>query len=67
LRHRKGGGPYLLYAHGYGWLEEESAIVTDARLADVQKAIALLDWKLWDDLWFRKTTQKQPTLESGEN
>lgn len=48
---------FLIYLRGYKWLKEESAIVSDAKLADLQKAIALLDWKLWDELWHRKTDE----------
>ena len=62
VRKDKGWVQFLLYAQGYKWLEEESAIVADARLADIQKAIALLDWKLWDDLWFRREVENEPSL-----
>ncbi|HIC94100.1 MAG TPA: hypothetical protein EYP09_07610 [Anaerolineae bacterium] len=62
VRKDEGRVQFLLYAHGYKWLEEESAIVADARLADIQKAIALLDWKLWDDLWFRRKMENEPSL-----
>jgi hypothetical protein len=36
---------------GYKWLEREAAIVSQARLADLQGAMATLDWRLWDFLW----------------
>jgi hypothetical protein len=36
---------------GYRWLEPECAIVSGARLADLQVALAALDWRLWDRLW----------------
>jgi len=42
---------HLLYLHGYQWLEEQSAIVSDARLPELQHAFAVLDWELWDELW----------------
>jgi hypothetical protein len=42
---------HLLYLHGYQWLEEQSAIVSDARLPELQHGIAVLDWELWDELW----------------
>lgn len=48
---------HLVYLEGYKWLKEESAIISEAKLADLQKAIALLDWKLWDKLWYRKESK----------
>ncbi len=44
---------FLLYLDGYKWLKEESALVSQARLADLQEATALLDWQLWDKLWHK--------------
>ena len=60
----KDRGPvqFLVYAHGYKWLKEESAIIAAVRLVDLQRAIALLDWKLWDDLWYRKESEKTKHL-----
>lgn len=42
---------HLLYLHGYQWLKEQSAIVSDARLPELQHGLAVLDWALWDELW----------------
>jgi len=44
----------LLHLAGYTWLQEEAAIVSPAQLADLQNAIAMLDWELWDRLWLRE-------------
>lgn len=49
---------FLIHMQGYKWLKEESAIISDVNLQDVQNAIALLDWKLWDDIWYRKNTAR---------
>ena len=46
---------FLIYVDGYKWLKEESAIISEARLVDLQHAIALLDWELWDKLWYGKS------------
>ncbi len=54
---------HLIYLHGYRWLKEESAMISEARLADLQKAIALLDWRLWDELWYRKTENREQRTE----
>ena len=53
---------FLVYAHGYKWLKEESAIIANVKLVDLQRAIALLDWKLWDDLWYRKQSEETKHL-----
>lgn len=49
---------FLIYLKGYKWLKEESAIVSEARLNDLQQAIALLDWRLWDELWHGKAEDR---------
>lgn len=51
---KKGWVQFLIYLDGYKWLKENCAIISEAKLSDLQKAIAILDWKLWDDIWFRK-------------
>jgi len=58
VQKREGWVQHLIYLQGYKWLKEESAIIADAKLADLQKAIALLDWELWDELWYRKTEDR---------
>ncbi|MCD5413776.1 MAG: hypothetical protein LR001_02050 [Clostridiales bacterium] len=43
---------FLVHLVGYGWLKESSAIVSEAKLLDLQLALAYFDWKRWDALWF---------------
>ena len=50
----KGWVQFLIYADGYKWLEEEAAIISDARLKDLQLSLALLDWKYWDEFYYMK-------------
>lgn len=50
----KGKVKFLIYLQGYKWLKTESAIVSKAKLSNLQNAIALIDWQLWDNLWYRK-------------
>lgn len=45
---------FLIYIDGYKWLEEEAAIISDARLKDLQLSLALLDWKYWDEFYYMK-------------
>lgn len=45
---------FLIYVDGYKWLEEEAAIISDARLKDLQLSLALLDWKYWDEFYYMK-------------
>ena len=54
----KGWVQHLVYLEGYKWLKDESAIISEARLGDLQKAIALLDWRLWDELWYKKVKSR---------
>jgi len=56
IRQNEGWVRFLVYLCSYRWLKEEAAITSPAYLTDLQKAIALLDWQLWDQLWFRETT-----------
>jgi hypothetical protein len=41
----------LIALTGYRWLEDSAAIVSRARLLDLQQAIAAIEWALWDSLW----------------
>jgi hypothetical protein len=50
---------FLIYLDSYRWLKEEAAIVSTASLTDLQKAIAMLNWQLWDHLWHRETTGEE--------
>lgn len=45
---------FLIYVSGYKWLREKCAIISDVKLSDLQNAIALLNWRLWDSLWTGK-------------
>jgi len=45
---------FLIYVDGYKWLEEETAIISEARLKDLQLSLALLDWKYWDEFYYMK-------------
>ncbi len=47
----RGWVQFLLYAPGYEWLRDESAIETEVDLRQLQLALASLDWRLWDRLW----------------
>lgn len=53
VRKSQGRVQFLIYLQGYKWLEEQSAIVSSAYLSDLQKAIALLDWKIWEEIIHR--------------
>lgn len=45
---------FLIYVDGYKWLEDETAIIAEARLKDLQLSLALLDWKYWNDFYYEK-------------
>jgi len=59
VRQTEGWVRFLVYLCSYRWLREEAAIVSPAYLVDLQMAIALLDWRLWDELWHRETTGQE--------
>jgi hypothetical protein len=59
VRQNVGWVRFLVYLSSYRWLEEEAAIVSPASLVDLQMAIALLDWQLWDQLWHRNVTGQE--------
>ncbi|MCL0059492.1 hypothetical protein M1O20_03250 [Dehalococcoidia bacterium] len=59
IRQNEGWVRFLVYLCSYRWLKEEAAITSPAYLTDLQKAIALLDWQLWDQLWFREITGQE--------
>jgi len=62
VRKNQGWVQFLLYAPGYKWLESESAIVSPVNLKELQMAIALVDWKIWDALWNGKITPESQNL-----
>ena len=67
----KGWMQSLFYAYGYKWLEKESAIIIGADLSSLQTAIALLDWKLWQRLWEKRSRNEDVKVtlkwENGNN
>ncbi|MBA7494418.1 hypothetical protein ES702_04994 [subsurface metagenome] len=50
----KGWVQFLIYVDGYKWLEDEAAIISNAKLKDLQLSLALLDWKYWDEFYYIK-------------
>jgi hypothetical protein len=65
VKKNNGKVKFLIYLDGYQWLKDDCAIVSDAKLADLQKAIAAIDWKLWDELWLgsKLMLSRQITVE----
>lgn len=49
-----GYADFLIYLKSYKWLEKTCAVVSAAKLEDLQNAIAYFDWKLWDTLYTDK-------------
>ncbi len=58
---------HLIYLEGYKWLRKESAIISEAKLIDLQRAIALLDWKLRDKLRYKKVENHKLPVSIGWN
>jgi len=59
VRQNEGWARFLVYLSSYKWLKEEAVIVSPAYLVDLQMAIAVLDWQLWDQLWHREITGQE--------
>ena len=55
VRQDEGHVQFLLYAQGYSWLEEESAVTSEISLKSLQHALARIDWVLFDQIWFGET------------
>lgn len=53
----KGWVQHLVYLEGYKWLKDESAIIALVRLVDLQRAIAILDRRLWDELYYERKSK----------
>ena len=53
----KGWVQHLVYLEGYKWLKDESAIIALVRLVDLQRAIAILDGRLWDELYYERKSK----------
>jgi len=49
---------FLIYVYGYKWLENEAAIISNARLKDLQLSLALLDWEYWDEFYYMKSGEE---------
>lgn len=62
VKKNKGKVKFLIYLKGYKWLKSESAIISKSLLSDLQKSIALINWKLWDDIWYRRDIPKEKKL-----
>lgn len=58
---------FLVFLQGYSWLQDECAIISNARLIDLQRAISLIDPKLWNDLWHRKIKGGRVIIEWNNN
>ena len=48
---------FLVYTDGYNWLKDDTAIITQARLKDLQLSLALLDWKYWNDFYYEEKAE----------
>ncbi len=54
---------FLIYLHGYKWLKENSAVVSDAKLLDLQKALAFIDWELWEEIRDSQKTKRTSAVK----
>lgn len=50
---------FLINLKGYEWLNERVSILGDLSLGTFQNAFALLDWALWESLYFNKKPKRK--------
>ena len=48
---------FLVYVDGYKRLEDETAIIAEAKLKDLELSLTLLDWKYWNEFYYEKTAE----------
>jgi len=49
---------FLFYFNGYPWLKDYSIFISSTPLRELQTAIAILDWQLWDKIYTKKFSPK---------
>ncbi len=49
---------FIFCFKGYPWLEEYSIFLSSSPLRELQNTVALIDWKLWDDIYTKNYSQK---------
>lgn len=63
VNRKEGEVQFLINLKGYKWLNEKVSILSDVPLATLQKALAFLDWVLWESLYIhKKLTRKISVL-----
>lgn len=45
---------FLFYFQGYPWIKDYCIFVSSCELKDLQVAVALIDWELWDKIYTKK-------------
>lgn len=56
---------FFVHLRGYGWLEKDAILASEAKLAELQTALATLDWRLWDDLWHGRRSERTALVRLG--
>jgi hypothetical protein len=49
---------FLFYFNGYPWLKDYCIFVSSSSLRELQTAIAMIDWQLWDKIYTKKFSPK---------
>ncbi len=49
---------FLFYFNGYPWLKDYCIFITSSPLRELQTAIAMIDWQLWDKIYAKKFSPK---------
>jgi hypothetical protein len=49
---------FLFYFNGYPWLKDYCIFISSSSLRELQTAIAMIDWQLWDKIYTKKFSPK---------
>jgi hypothetical protein len=49
---------FLFYFSGYPWLKDYCIFISSSSLRELQTAIAMIDWQLWDKIYTKKFSPK---------
>ncbi|MCX7957107.1 MAG: hypothetical protein N2643_04350 [Endomicrobia bacterium] len=52
---------FIFYFEGYPWLKDNCIFISSATLKDLQKAVANIDWQLWDNIYTKDHINKIKT------
>ncbi len=59
INKKEGVVQFLINLRGYEWLNEKASILSNVSLVSLQRALAFLDWALWESLYIHKKLKRK--------